>query len=201
VGGEGRKLTGGNDRGGRKGTRHYSLSSLTTSDSVERRGTLTTRAITRPTRIFFDEKRCDSEPYIEPWVPLRTIAKNRLLRSAWGIAEAKCILVTRVCVPVLLSFAAFPHYCTDPDVTWRNDRGCPLVVHYWADLQSADGFRCYDNTIRLWITTFLVKKYSRRPCDEMLASACTRSMPGSKSVRAFIPRVLTSVRISRKSVK
>ena len=24
--------------------------------------------------------------------------------------------------------------------------GCHLVVHYWADLQSVYGFRCYDNT-------------------------------------------------------
>jgi len=27
------------------------------------------------------------------------------------------------------SLAAFPHYCMDPDVTWGNDSGCPLVVH------------------------------------------------------------------------
>ena len=27
----------------------------------------------------------------------------------------------------------------------ENGKGCPLVVHYWADLQSVDGFRCYDN--------------------------------------------------------
>jgi len=27
-----------------------------------------------------------------------------------------------------------------PDVTWRNGRGCPLVVHYRADLQSVQGF-------------------------------------------------------------
>ena len=44
-----------------------------------------------------------------------------------------------------LSLAACPHYCTDPDVTWRNGRGCPLVVHCWAILQSVHGFRCYDN--------------------------------------------------------
>jgi len=37
---------------------------------------------------------------------------------------------------------------TDPDVTWRNDRRCPLVVHCWADLQSVHGFRCYDNIAR-----------------------------------------------------
>ena len=50
-----------------------------------------------------------------------------------------------VCLCVCLSFAACPHYCTDPDVTWGNGRGCPLVVHYWADLQSVHGLRCYDN--------------------------------------------------------
>ena len=25
--------------------------------------------------------------------------------------------------------------------------GCPLVVHYWADLQSVHGFRCCDNIV------------------------------------------------------
>jgi len=42
--------------------------------------------------------------------------------------------------------AAFPHYYTDPGVSWGNGRRCPLVVHYWVDLQSVYGFRCYDNT-------------------------------------------------------
>jgi len=37
---------------------------------------------------------------------------------------------------VCLSPSAFPPYCTDPDVTWETDKGCPLVVHYRADLQS-----------------------------------------------------------------
>ena len=46
---------------------------------------------------------------------------------------------------VCLSLAAFPHYCMDLDVTWGNGRRCPVVVHYWADLQSVHGFRCYDN--------------------------------------------------------
>jgi len=45
----------------------------------------------------------------------------------------------RLCV--CLSLAAFPHYCNDLDVSWKNGRGCPLVVH-WADLQSVHGFRC-----------------------------------------------------------
>jgi len=29
------------------------------------------------------------------------------------------------CASVCLSLAAFPHYCTDPDVTWGNDKGAP----------------------------------------------------------------------------
>ena len=41
-----------------------------------------------------------------------------------------------------------PHYCTDPDVTWGSGRGCPLVVQYWADLQSVHGLRCYGNITR-----------------------------------------------------
>ena len=45
---------------------------------------------------------------------------------------------------VCLSLAAFPHYCTDPDVTWENGMECPLVVQHWADLQSVHGFHCYD---------------------------------------------------------
>ena len=64
---------------------------------------------------------------------------------------------------VCVSVAAFLHYCTDPDVTWRNGRGCRLVVHYWADLQLVHWFRCYDNTA------------PKAKCQRML---CTRSMPG-----------------------
>jgi len=52
----------------------------------------------------------------------------------------------RLCV--CLSLAAFSYYCTEPDVTWGNGRRCPLVVHYWADLQSVHRFRCYDNIAR-----------------------------------------------------
>ena len=47
-----------------------------------------------------------------------------------------------------LSAAACPHYCTDPDVTWGSGRGCPLVMHYWADLQLVHGLRYYGNITR-----------------------------------------------------
>ena len=56
-------------------------------------------------------------------------------------------MVTRVCVSVYLSAEACLHYCVDPDVT-GSDRGCPLVVHYRADLQSVHGLRCYGNITR-----------------------------------------------------
>jgi len=52
----------------------------------------------------------------------------------------------RLCV--CLSAAACPHYCRDTDVTWRNGRVCPLVVHYLVDLQSVHGLRCYGNITR-----------------------------------------------------
>ena len=57
----------------------------------------------------------------------------------------------RLCV--CLSAAVRPHYCSDPDVTWGHGRGCPLVVHYWADLQSGHGLRCYGNITRTLVTS------------------------------------------------
>jgi len=57
-----------------------------------------------------------------------------LLHFALVADDAKCIVVTSVCVCVsvclCLSLAACPHYCTDPDVTWGNGRGarsCALL--------------------------------------------------------------------------
>ena len=54
-----------------------------------------------------------------------------------------------VCLSMCLSSASCPHYCTDPDVTCGSGRGCPLVVHCWADLQSVHGMRCYDNIMEM----------------------------------------------------
>jgi len=54
---------------------------------------------------------------------------------------------SHACLSVCLSLAAFPHYCTDPDITWKNGRGCPLLVDDWADLQSVHGFRCYSSIV------------------------------------------------------
>ena len=68
-----------------------------------------------------------------------------LLHFTWGIAEAKCILIMAICVCACLSLTAFPHNCTDPDATQGNVRGCPLVVHYWADLQLVHRFHCYED--------------------------------------------------------
>ena len=68
-----------------------------------------------------------------------------------------------VCLCVCLSLAAFPDYCTDPDVTWKNGSGCRLVVQYWAALQSVHGFRCHDNIA---------------PNAKCQRALCTRYMPG-----------------------
>jgi len=75
-------------------------------------------------------------------------SKPMLLHFTWGIPEAKCILVTRVCVSVCLSLAAFPHYCTDPDVTWGNGRECPLVVHYGQTCNRCTGFVAMTTSLR-----------------------------------------------------
>jgi len=40
----------------------------------------------------------------------------------------------------------------DPDVTWGSGTVCPLVVLYWADLQSVHGLHCYGNITRTLVT-------------------------------------------------
>jgi len=48
-----------------------------------------------------------------------------------------------VCTSVSRHIPALLHL---PDVTWGNGGGClRLGVHCWADLQSVNGFHCYDN--------------------------------------------------------
>ena len=44
---------------------------------------------------------------------------------------------------VSLSGVILVHYCTHPDVTLGNGTECPVVVHYWAVLQSVHRFRYY----------------------------------------------------------
>ena len=56
-----------------------------------------------------------------------------------------------ICLCVCLCVCPRPDTHTtaqNPDVTWGRGRGCPLVVHYWADLQSAHELRCYGNITR-----------------------------------------------------
>ena len=83
---------------------------------------------------------------------------------------------TITCVSVCLSAAACPHYCRDPDVTWKSGRGCPPVVHYWADLESVHGLRCYGNIKRtrnvseyMLVLALCLVKHCKRPHLENFA--------------------------------
>ena len=51
-------------------------------------------------------------------IPATTLVTFRVSRSR----DAKCIVVSRVCVSVCLSAATCLHYCTAPDVTWESGR-------------------------------------------------------------------------------
>jgi len=82
-----------------------------------------------------------------------------------------------VCVSVCLSAAARTHYCMDPDVTWGRGRGCPLVVHYWADLQSGNGLRCYGNITRTQLQACIHPAIWRHSANGRLGGVCTRCWP------------------------
>jgi len=99
-------------------------------------------------RTSFSAKRCADDNALYLYLldcEVSLISYACLLHFVWAVAEAKCVVVTAVYVCVCLSLAAFQHYCTDPDVSWQNGRGCPVVLQYWVDLQSVHGFCCYGN--------------------------------------------------------
>jgi len=79
--------------------------------------------------------------------------------------HARLCVCLSVCLSVCVcrSAAACLHYCTDPDVTWESGRGCPIVVHYWADFQSLHGLRCYGNTRIAWQSPAVIRQAHRTP--------------------------------------
>jgi len=94
-----------------------------------------------------------------------------------------------VCVCVCLSLAAFPYYCTDPDVSWGNGRGCPLVVHCLADLQSVHEFRRYDNIARTRnVSNCLYSVYAWFPSGAHISTrVSTAVVQRDGSTRSFVP--------------
>jgi len=105
-----------------------------------------------------------------------------------------CVCVC-VCLPVCLSAAACLDYCTDPDVTWRSGRGCPLVVHYWADLQSVHGLRCYGNTRNAWQNPAVIRQAHRTP-HALRRACCVRDVICNEAVtfRLYCGDVVTRTR-------
>jgi len=54
-----------------------------------------------------------------------------------------------VCLYACLSVRGrIPPLLHGPGCNLGHGTGCPVVVHYWADLQSVHGLRCYDNIAR-----------------------------------------------------
>ena len=107
---------------------------------------------------------------IKNWLLLLTVVGTNLVKHFMDTEQSELLITFRVshrqremycghvrlyvCVSVwlcvCLSAAACLHYYTDPDVTWESGKGCPLVVHYWADLQSVHGLHWYGNTRNAW---------------------------------------------------
>jgi len=98
-------------------------------------------------------------PYIRPVFTFCVSRRRRKVNVLWSRTSV-CVCV---CLYVYLSAAACLHYCTDTDVTWRSGRGCPLVVHCWADLQSVHGLRCYGNTRNAWQSPAVIRQAHRTP--------------------------------------
>ena len=98
------------------------------------------------------------------------------VRHSWGkmYIGYGCLCV---CLSMCLSVWPSPHSHTTARTRMQlaGMAGVPLVVHYWANLQSVHGFRCYDN-IHICKLIALHTANAYRAERDMSASACTLSM-------------------------
>jgi len=78
----------------------------------------------------------------------------------------------RLCVCVCLSVCPRPYAHT---TAWGRGRGCPLVVHYWADLQSRHGLRCYGNNANPSYKLASIPRYD--DIVRTLCGVCARCRP------------------------
>jgi len=87
-----------------------------------------------------------------------------------------CIGHSRLCVCLSLP-RCIPTLLHGPRCNLGNGRGRPLVMHFWADVQSVHGCRCYDNIhVCMLMALYMANAYSAE--REMSASACTCPMAG-----------------------
>ena len=96
------------------------------------------------------------------------------------LVPAKCIVVTPICVCLSVR-GRMPTLLHGPGCNLGSRRGCPLVVHYWADLQSLHALRCYGNNRYAWQSPAVIHQAHRTNY------ACTHA-PAIKATRLLRAR-------------
>jgi len=88
-----------------------------------------------------------------------------------------------VCLSVCLSVRGrTPTLLHGPRCNLGHGRGCPLVVHYWADLQSGHGLRCYGNITRTLVAS--IPRYD----DIVRMAGCAGSVRAAGRRRGAPPK-------------
>jgi len=75
-----------------------------------------------------------------------------------------------VCVSVRGHMPTLLH---GPGCNLGRGSGCPLVVHYWTDLQTVHGLRCYGNITRTLVTSLRPSRDMMTYYERSVGCACT----------------------------
>ena len=72
-------------------------------------------------------------------------------------------------------------------------RGCPLVVHYWADLQSGTAVRCYDNITRTLVTSLRPSRDMTTECERPAGRGLRASPAGNRRATGVVLNITAAV--------
>jgi len=124
---------------------------------------------------------------------------HNVLVDTFHVCHRRCEMYCgHACLCVCLSVRGrMPTLLHGPGCNLGSGGGCPLVVHYWADLQSMDGLLCCGSTRNAWQSQAVICQAHRtphavriRPTARHMQYACWRRLPSPAITSTRLLRAL-----------
>jgi len=121
------------------------------------------------------------------------LSSNHSTLITFHVSRRRCKMYcghARLCV-CLSVLGRMPTLVHGPGCNLGSGRGCPLVVHYWADLQLVHGLRCCGNTRNAWQSPAVIWQARRARCHALrMPGRCRQRLPSPAIKSTHLLRAL-----------